>query len=75
MSSLGPYRHRDNPTAFHLRAKGLHPSRKRVPSAGSCNRSANLLHEDEERARPKRRAMNFTRRPQVVGYQQEQENI
>ncbi len=33
------------------------------------------MHKDKEAARQKRGAMNFMRRPHIIGHQQEQENI
>lgn len=46
-----------------------------MPGGGLADGYPYLLHEDEESARPEGRAMNLARGPQVVGHQDEQEDV
>ena len=58
-----------------LAGDGLDPGGECVPGACVGDGYPNLLDDDEESARPDRDAMNAARRPQVVGHQNEQEDV
>lgn len=53
----------------------LGPGGEGVPGDGMADGLADLLDEDEEDAGPERRAMNFSRGPQIVEHEKEKKDV
>ena len=56
-------------------APTLDPARECMPCGSWTNEPSHLPHEDQKRAAPYRRAMNPAQGPQIVGGEQEKEDI
>src|ERR1700722_18630571 len=58
-----------------LTGGGLNPGREAVPGGGVADGYAYLLNEDEEGTRPEGGTVNFSRGPQIVRHQHQQEDV